>query len=159
MLCFCRISPASAQIQETFWHWTTIDTAQIVCTYEYMDYMPPRSRHFKDHETFLLEIGNHLSKYYSYDRFQKDSLFYTTPQAKEEYQRRVRAGLKAKGKTKDESFAMMMAIMPKGEDTKIYKHYPKDSLTVQDWVASRRIFYTEAMEPQAWEILSDTSVI
>ena len=54
---------------------------------------------------------------------------------------------------------MMMAIMPKGEDTKIYKHYPKDSLTVQDWVASRRIFYTEAMEPQAWEILPDTSVI
>ena len=159
LLCFCRICPVSAQIQETFWHWQVIDTAQIVCTYEYTDYMFIRSRHFKAHETFLLAIGNHLSKYYSYDDFQSDSLFYTTPQAKEEYQRRVRAGLKAKGKTKDESLAMMMAIMPKGEDTKIYKHYPKDSLTVQDWVASRRIFYTEAMEPQAWEILPDTSVI
>ena len=158
MLCFWHGGYLSAQIQETYWHWQVIDTARIVCLYDYTKYFMFRSKHMKEHEDFLLEMGDQVSKFYSYKRFQSDSLFYTTTAAKEEYQRRVHQALKAKGKTKDESLEMMLAIMPGGSDEKIYKNYPADSLMVQGWVKTKR-FYTESLEPQPWEIQPDTTWI
>lgn len=150
--------PVAAQIEETFWHWLVIDTARIVCSYDYTEYFMFRSKHIKTHDDLWLEIGDHLSKFESYRRFQSDSLFYTTAQAKEEYSRRVHEAMKVKGKNKDESFTMMMEIMPNGSDQIIYKNYPQDSLMVQDWIKNR-LYYTELLEPQAWEIRPDTTMI
>ena len=96
MLCLWHGGYLSAQIQEIFWHWQAIDTVRVVCTYDYSEYFTFRSEHLKEHEDCLLEIGDSLSRYYSHKYFQQDSLFYTTPAAKQEYQRRVHEGMKAK---------------------------------------------------------------
>jgi len=55
--------PVAAQIEETFWHWQVIDTARIVCSYDYTEYFMFRSKHIKTHDDLWLEIGDHLSKF------------------------------------------------------------------------------------------------
>ena len=156
LLCFCRICPASAQIQETFWHWQVIDTVRIYCVYDYVEYNVFRSNHLKEHELFCVEIGDRLSRYYSLKQLEGDSLFYTTPQAKREYQRRIRAGLSVKGDNKTNRLEKMGQIMPGGSEGEVYKNYPvQDSMLVYNgWHG--RTKYTETMMPQAWEIHSDT---
>lgn len=159
VLCFVKFIPASCQIQETYWHWSVIDTVSIMCVYDHSHYYTFRSENLKEHEPFRLEIGNNISKYYSMKIFEADSLYYTTPQAKQEYQRRVLAGLKVKGDAKHSSLEKMRKIMPGGSHNEVYKYYPvQDSMLVHNgW--SGRTMYTEAMEPQQWEILPDTMTI
>lgn len=158
MLCLWHGGYVSAQIQETFWHWQVIDTARIVCLYDYTKFFMFRSEHLKEHDDCLLEIGDTLSRFYSYKHFQSDSLFYTTAAAKQEYQRRVLEGMKARGDSKMSSLEKMIAIMPGGSAQEIYKNHPSDSITVLDnW--GGRTLYKEPLEPQPWEIMPDTTTI
>jgi GLPGLI family protein len=124
--------------------------------YDYVEYNVFRSNHLKEHELFCVEIGDRLSRYYSLKQLEGDSLFYTTPQAKREYQRRIRAVLSVKGDNKTNRLEKMGQIMPGGSEDEVYKNYPvQDSMLVYNgWHG--RTKYTETMMPQAWEIHSDT---
>lgn len=158
MLCLWHGGNVLAQIEEKFWHWPVIDTARVVCLYDCSKYIEFRSRHLKAHEDFLLEIGDSISRYHSYKYFRKDSLYYTTAAAKQEYQRRVRAGLSARGDSKRDRLENMLNIMPGGSGEEVYKNMPSDSMTVlNNWTG--RSEYTEPLEPQPWEILPDTDMI
>lgn len=158
MLCLWHGGYLSAQIQETFWHWQAIDTVRVVCTYDYSEYFTFSSEHLKEHEDYLLEIGDSLSRYYSYKYFQKDSLFYTTPVAKQEYQRRVHEGMKAKDDAQESRLSKMLRIMPGGSALQVYKNWPSDSITVLDrWSGLSE--YHEPLEPQPWQIQTDTTLI
>ena len=156
MLCLWHNGNVLAQIQETFWHWQVIDTVKVVCVYNHTSYFTFRSEHLLEHEPFRLEIGNQLSKYYSLKQLEGDSLYYTTPQAREEYKRRIHEVLKAKGDAQHSSLEKMTAMMPGGSGDEVYKNYPvQDSMLVHNaWHG--RTKYIELMEPQTWEIQPDT---
>ncbi len=159
LFLWTHICSVSSQIQEKFWNWQVIDTVKILCVYDHSSFFTFRSSHLKGHEAFRLEIGPKHSKYYSIKAFESDSLYYTTPQAKQEYQRRVLESLKVKGDANETSLEKMRKIVPGGSRNEVYKNYPtQDSIFVHDaW--SGRSKYTEEMIPQEWKIQPDTMVI
>lgn len=161
IICIFESQLAISQIQKRFWNWEVIDTAHIVCLYDYACYMPFKDANYMKHEDFILEIGSDVSKYYSSRRFICDSLYYTTASAREEYTKRTISVLKqtAKARNSSEEYNILNSA-PGGSCIKIYKNNITDSIYVRDQLSGNN--YVEYREPKItmnWELCDDTIYI
>ena len=160
-ICLFVSQFATSQIQKTFWNWEVVDTTRIICTYDYVSFMVLRDANYKKHESFVLKIGNHISKYYSAKRFICDSLYYTTAAARTEYTRQTVKVLRqtAKVKNSEEEYDILNQA-PGGSCIKIYRNHLTDSITVRDWLGGNHyVEYTEPDVSQQWELGNDTMYI
>lgn len=143
-----------AQIMES-WGWKALCEADTVCQYGHVRYNSVTEGPVT--ELMLLEIGGAMSKFYSFDTFEYDSLAYT-PEGRQELNRRFDECLRlASGLPKKEKLKTLMEIPSRESEYIVYKNYPEQgTMLVQDAQSKQYYTYMEQMPLQDWEIMPDT---
>lgn len=137
------------------WNWQPIDSAYLVCRYEYLSpsILVPHNR-----DDMCLEIGRHISKFYSQitlDFF----VLGTTPEGRAQLKEKADDVFRrqSRAKTDEEGLRIMSELPGRKSDCIVYKNYPKDTIYVQDCISgSNFCYYTEDYTPQNWQIHPDT---
>jgi len=106
-------------------------------------------------DLIILQVGQNISKSYSYFTFQSDSLR-ATPGGERVFgellNRAVREAM-AKGERLDDlPFYRHMG-------TRVYKNYPEGQVTVTDEIGSNFYIYKDELHPQNWQITDSTKNI
>ena len=141
--------------QEEQFGWQPIDTAIFVCQYEhfYPSILIPRKR-----DDMRLEIGSHLSKFYSQitlDHFILCSTSEGLRKIKEKKNDVFRR--QSQAKNEEEGMRIMSEMPGRRSDCIVYKNYPKDEMYVQDNPSGTDFcYYTDDYIPQNWQIEPDT---
>lgn len=123
------------------------DTCHTQCAYKYT--YP--SRNGWETETIMLQIGNRVSKSFSYSTYRCDSLL-GTPGGFDAMSASLTAFFAAGDLTKNPSYTRYIGWY-------IYKNHPKAKMTVQDNISLDYFYYTEDHIPIDWTLLSDTCSI
>ena len=138
------------------WGWQMLDSVTVVCTYQYKHIISTGKTNCM--EQVILEIGNNMSKSYSFRSFQEDSLA-SLPDAKairmKRFHEAVRAEHEAPEEERDEVFYNMLP--GRWTNFQIYKNYPESrQILVQDIVGKEAFKYTESTPLQTWKLHEDT---
>lgn len=143
------------------WGWLQIDTASIICQYTYAE--PCFVGNISDTERMILEIGSRLSKFYSYDTFEYDSL-QSTPNGRLIIKQRQQEAFRKsrKEKTPEGKLMALNSSVGRKAELNIYKNYPrKGEMFVQDAVGNEYYQYAEKdfLTSQCWNLGQDTLTI
>ncbi len=125
----------------------TIDTARVQVSYE-LTYV--KDSLFPDKTSVdyqVLEVGTHLSKYYSDNVRRRDSIM-------AEMIKSQKGAQNIRITTED-----MPMNTTQGDATLIYKNYPQNKITVINKIALDNYQYTDDLDAMKWSILSDTMTV
>ena len=146
---------ANAQMKE--WGWQEIDSAYIICQYTQSSYSGLTE--IQAYDDMRLEIGNKLSKFYSYLTLRFDSIKYS-PNGAEAIKAWANEALKnTVGKSSKEQAKAIYNGPVRKSPCNIYKEYAKNKILTQDEYSKNYCKYEETMEPFDWEIGKDTAII
>jgi len=105
-------------------------------------------------DLMILQVGQNVSKSYSYYTFRSDSLKDTHDGRKvfrESINTFVREQM-ARGERPNPPYVRRMGTM-------VYKNHPKGRVTVTDAIGGSYYIYTDELNPQIWEITDSTKTI
>jgi GLPGLI family protein len=101
-------------------------------------------------DLIVLQVGSRVSKSYSYNAFQIDSLL-TTPEGERIYRRMQNDISKA---------ILERRETPKSAAKyKIYKNYPDGQVTVTDNISHNYYMYSDQLNPQSWIIVDSVKTL
>ena len=145
---------SQAQIME-IWGWKKLAETDMLCHYKYVHYNSVTEVYVT--ETTYLEISKSISKFYSYNTFEYDSLAYV-PSGKKILNDRFKECLRRSSKASEKDrMKILMEIPSRESEFIIYKNYPeKEKILVQDAIAKEYYKYIEEMPLQSWKIEEDT---
>lgn len=123
----------------------TIDTALLTCKYN-MQYAVDTVSMKYNNDIIVLKVGKRCSASYSSYTFESDSIL-ALPDGPQIMGNLLSAGLSTK------------KFPRKRSGFYIYKNYPNGKTSVLDIIQLEKFKYVEDFEPQAWEILDDTTEI
>ena len=122
----------------------TLDSAYIKCSYTLHFVVDPQRPQNVTTEEMALLIGRNVSSFFSYTRFQHDSLMANLPP-----EQMATAILQANSNGRSG-----------GRFTyELFKNYPEGQITTTDRIAMNAFKYEEPYELPEWEILPETKVI
>ncbi len=134
----------------------TIDNAYLKCQYEHT-YLKDTLDLSTRNDLFILQIGENISKCYSYYTFQFDSLV-KTPDSKRVMTDIFSKSLQDFGKHKNRN--KFLNCFPRTRSrTIVYKNYPQEKMTVTDKVGSDKIIYEDTLNAQSWSITDSTKTV
>ena len=133
-----------------------LDNAYLKCQYEYTYQNDTLSGETKD-DLLILEVGENISKCYSYYTFQTDSLA-KTPDGDKVWQEIFNKALQERRKHRD-SAKFLNSFPHNRSTTYIYKNYPPGKISVTDQVGSDYIIYEDSLNEQNWQITDSVKVI
>lgn len=144
--------------QEKIFGWQPIDTAVLVCQYDYYhrNILTPRSW-----DDTRLEIGRNVSKFYS--QMSVDYIIaLSTPEGRQKVSektddvfRREAVGSR-QGKSEAELLTILDELPSLRSECIIYKNYPAGQMYVQDAAGDLIGYYMDDYTPQTWQIELDT---
>ena len=105
-------------------------------------------------DLIILQVGQNISKSFSYYTFQSDSLR-ATPDGRTVFRESLNKALKeqmARGERPNPPYYRRMGTM-------VYKNHPVGQVTVADNISSNYYFYTDELHPQIWEITDSVKTI
>jgi GLPGLI family protein len=111
-------------------------------------------------EIYIVQIGDKLTKGFTYQKFYNDSLNRKSPELyRKLFNASVKESIEAMRKTGDVSYIhnnnFHRGIFP----ADLYRDYKKKEIRVVDNIFIHSIIYKDELKPQDWEILSDTVTI
>ena len=127
-----------------------LDNAYLKCQYEYIWKQDTLSGKTRD-DLLILQIGENLSKCYSYYSNEVDSIM-ALPNGDELWTQMFEAELKKKG-------VAARNFPRKRLRTYVYKNYPSGKMTVTDGVSLQDFIYEDELNAQQWEIKDSTKTI
>lgn len=134
----------------------TIDNAYLKCQYEHT-YLKDTLDLSTRNDLFILQIGENISKCYSYYTFQFDSLV-KTPDSKRVMTDIFNKSLQDFGKHKNRN--KFLNSFPRTRSrTIVYKNHPQGKMTVTDKVGSDKIIYEDTLSAQSWSITDSTKTV
>jgi len=131
-----------------------LDQAQYRFYYDYAFEFDTLTFNDRREDLIILQVGQNISKSYSYPTFYYDSLR-ASPDG-EKAMRQIR---------RDFVISMVEAGKPpKGfirgaMVTRVYKNYPEGQMTITDRISSNHYMYKDELNPQSWEILDSVKTI
>lgn len=134
--------------------------SQYRCSYQF-DFLEDTltSSYFRQ-EIYIVQIGDKLTKGFTYQKFHNDSLKKHNPDL---YHKLFNASLERSmaemRKTGDASYMNNNSFRPGGFPSDLYKDYRKNEIRVRDNILSQQIWYDDELKPQDWEIVDDTMTI
>lgn len=131
-----------------------LDKAQFKFYYEYAYEFDTLTFNDKREDLIILQVGQNISKSYSYYTFQSDSLR-ATPDG-ERVMRQI-AGRVARAIV--ENRELPKEFIRRHTPTKVYKNHPVGQVTVTDAISGNYYKYTDELNPQKWEILDSVKTI
>ena len=127
-----------------------LDNAYLKCQYEYIWKQDTLSGKTRD-DLLILQVGENLSKCYSYYSNEVDSIM-ALPNGDELWTQIFEAELKKKG-------VAARNFPRKRMRTYVYKNYPSGKMTVTDGVSLQDFIYEDELNAQQWEIKDSTKTI
>lgn len=105
-------------------------------------------------DLIILQVGQSISKSYSYYTFQSDSLR-DTPDGRTVFRESINTVVREqmeRGVRPNPLYVRRMAAM-------VYKNYPEGEVTVTDAISGNYYIYTDELHPQTWKINDSTKTI
>lgn len=136
------------------------EISQYKCAYKF-DFLKDTiaMKHFRQ-EIYILQIGEKITKGFTYQKFYIDSLKTHAPHIyKELFKASVEESFELMRKTGDISHVQNNAFTVGGFTSDLYKDYEKNEIRIKDNISSYSFVFTDELKPQNWEILNDTSTI
>lgn len=131
---------------------TVIDTIKLKCSYEYKYMLDTTMSKYSSADILHLQIGSKSSKCFSYRTYQYDSI--DAYGNMEETFKQVFREVESKGGNKKD-FAQKLPR--RGLKDYIYKNYPDGKMTVFDNIMTDYFQYEDDINPQEWDMSSDSS--
>lgn len=133
-----------------------LDNAYLKCQYDHT-YLKDTLNLSTRKDLFILQIGENISKCYSYYTIQFDSLV-KTPDSKRVMTDIFNKSLQDFGKHKNRN--KFLNSFPRTRSrTIVYKNYPQGKMTVTDKVGSDKIIYEDTLNAQSWSITDSTKTV
>ena len=131
-----------------------LDKAQYRFHYKYAWEFDTLTLNDTREDLIILQVGENISKSYSYYTFQSDSLV-ATPDGKRAIRQIAdnvaRAIVENRERPKD--------FIRRRSPTIVYKNYPVDQVTVTENINANYYFFREELHPQTWQITDSTKTI
>jgi GLPGLI family protein len=105
-------------------------------------------------DLIILQVGQNISKSFSYYTFQSDSLLATSGGERILRQIASRVAI-ARLENREPPKEFIRRRTP----TKVYKNYPFGKVTVTDAISNNYYIYIDELHPQSWEILDSVKTI
>lgn len=129
-----------------------VDTAKIVCSYEYKYVCDTLIGDVYD-DLLYLQVGDMYSKCYSYYTFRFDSLR-STPQGHRELSQKIAKF--GRILAKENGFPSHFDHPFSRLSTRVYKNYHDRKIIVSDYIISDYFIYDENLNLQDWELTEDS---
>jgi len=140
----------------SFSHEKVLGSAYLKCQYEHT-YLKDTLDISTKNDLLILQIGENISKSYSYYTFQIDSLV-KTPDGDRVWKEIFDQSLKDWKIHRDHS--KWMNSFPRVRNTTyVYKNYPEGSMTITDRIGSDRVIYEDTLNAQNWQITDSVKTI
>jgi len=111
-------------------------------------------------EIYIVQIGDNLTKGFTYQKFYLDSLLKASPDLyRKLFSASVEETIGDIRRTGDLSYGMNNFFNAGYFASTLYKDYKKNKIQVRDKISTHSFIYTDELKPQDWEILSDTATI
>ena len=111
-------------------------------------------------ETYIVQIGDSITKGFTYQKFYNDSLQANNPKLyKELFNASVKNSIETMQTTGNVSAVRGSAFHNGSFASDLYKDYRKNEIRVKDNVSIYPFVFTDELRPQNWEIQNDTTTI
>ena len=111
-------------------------------------------------EIYILQIGEKMTKGFTYHKFYLDSLNKASPDLyRKLFSASVQESIEAMRRTGDLSYVRNNSFTFGGFPSELYKDYRKKEISVKDIISIHWFVYRDEMKPQEWVLLSDTATI
>ena len=130
------------------------------CAYQFDFLRDTISMNYFRQEIYIVQIGDKLTKGFTYQKFYLDSLEKASPDLFHQmFNSALAAGMEAMRKTGDVSHMNNNSFHPGAFQSDLYKDYKKNEIRVRDNINIYSMVYTDELKAQDWEILTDTATI
>ena len=130
------------------------------CAYQFDILSDTLSGEYFRQEIYIVQIGDRLTKGFTYQRFYLDSLQKASPELyRALFNASVKESIEAMRRTGDISHVRNNSFTFGAFPSDLYKDYKKNEIRVRDNISTHYFIYTDELKPQEWEILSDTATI
>jgi len=130
------------------------DKAHYKFQYEYSYHFDTLNKNDVRNDLIILQVGENISKSYSYHTFRSDSLR-ATPDGDKVFREsffRVTREQMARGERPNPPYRRRMKTM-------IYKNFPQGEMTVTDAIGANYYKYSDELHSQTWQIYDSTKTI
>lgn len=134
--------------------------SQYRCAYQ-LEYLKDTisMEHFRP-ETYIVQIGDGITKGFTYQKFYIDSLKSSNPKLYNEmFKASIKKYIEAMKKTGDASQVHNSPLHYGEFSSELYKDYGKNEIRVRDKVSIYEYIFTDELKPQDWQIIPDTTTI
>lgn len=121
------------------------DKVSLIIQYDYKSVKDTSNMDKKSQDFLQLEVGKHISKFYSINTFRVDSA--------------IKAEESSGNSNVANAFSNVLKVGKRGELYTIYQNYPTKSITVIDRIVKDVYKYDEPFAELNWKILPDTMTI
>ena len=131
-----------------------LDNAQYRFYYDYAYEFDTITLHDTREDLMILQVGQNISKSYSYYTFKTDSLR-ATPDGRKVFRESLHKVVReqmARGERPNPPYYRRMGTM-------VYKNHPEGQVTVTDAIGSSYYIYSDELHPQIWHITDSTKTI
>ena len=136
------------------------EKAKYKCSYQ-LDFLKDTiSMEYFRQEIYIVQIGDNVTKGFTYQKFYLDSLRSANPTLyRNLFNASVKESIEAMRRTGDVTHASNNSFSYGGFVADLYKDYKKQEIRVVDILSTQSIVYKDELKPQDWEILEDTLTI
>ena len=111
-------------------------------------------------EIYIVQIGENLTKGFTYQKFFLDSLEKASPVLyRQMYSEALNKGMEAMTRTGDIKHMSHSSIHYGAFQSDLYKDYKKNEIRVRDNISINNFIYYDELKAQNWELLSETDII
>ncbi|MFW6369969.1 MAG: GLPGLI family protein [Bacteroidota bacterium] len=131
-----------------------LDKAHYKFQYEYSYHFDTLNKSDVRNDLIILQVGENISKSYSYHTFRSDSLR-ATPDGDKVFREsffKVTREQMARGERPNPPYRRRMKTM-------VYKNYPQGQMTVTDAIDANFYKYTDDLHAQTWQTMDSTKTI
>jgi len=130
------------------------------CAYQFDILSDTIKKEYFRQEVYIVQIGNNLTKGFTYQKFYLDSLQKSSPELyRKLFNASVEASIMEMRRTVDLSSIHNNEFHFGAFPSDLYKDYKKNEILVRDNISIHNFIYKDELKPQDWEILSDTTTI
>jgi GLPGLI family protein len=130
------------------------------CSYQFNFLSDTLTMKYFRQEIYIVQIGDKLTKGFTYQKFYLDSLKKSSPELyRQRFNASVKESIEAMRSTGDLSYVQNNFFTVGGFPSDLYKDYRKKEIRVRDNINIYNFVYKDELKPQDWEILSDTTTI
>jgi GLPGLI family protein len=137
-----------------------LEKSHYKCAYRFDFLKDTLAKEYFRQEIYIVQIGDGLTKGFTYQKFYLDSLEKHSPDLFWKlFNTTLEKAMGEMRRTGDVSYMNNNSFHPGAFQADLYKDYKKKEIRVRDNISTQSFTYKDELTPQDWEIVSDTATI